>query len=228
VNDYVVVIPTRNRYRLCLRAIRSALTQTVLPAEVFVVDDASDDPRYQWLEEIVGSPRLTVLRRAVSSREETGAGFAVGTVRNEAIRHVLKIGFSGWVAFLDDDDEWLKTKAAVQFAAVGSNGRYGVLCSNAFNRDPAGVVSGYHHGTHGVQITDTTRDVTAICRATNPVINSTAMIHSKIVERLGDQQPVGFGEDWDYWQRASRLTGIMRVEEPLAWYTVGNPKEYTL
>ena len=228
MNDYVVVIPTRNRYWLCLRAIRSALTQTFPPAEVFVVDDASDDPRYQWLEEIVGSPRLTVLRRAVSSREETGTGFAVGTVRNDAIRHVLKIGFSGWVAFLDDDDEWLKTKAAVQFDAVGSNGRYGVLCSNAFNRDPAGVVSGYHHGTHGVQITDTTRDVTAICRKLNPVINSTAMIHTKIVERLGDQQPAGFGEDWDYWQRALRLTGIMRVEEPLAWYTVGNPKEYTL
>ena len=228
MNDYVVVIPTRNRYRLCLRAIRSALTQTVPPVEVFVVDDASDDPRYQWLEEIVGSPRLTVLRRAVSSREETGAGFAVGTVRNDAIRHVLKIGCSGWVAFLDDDDEWLKTKAAVQFDAVGSNGRYGVLCSNAFNRDSAGVVSGYHHETQGVAITDTTRDVTAICRAMNPVINSTAMIHTKIVERLGDQQPAGFGEDWDYWQRASRLTGIMRVEEPLAWYTVGNPKEYTL
>jgi glycosyltransferase involved in cell wall biosynthesis len=228
VNDYVVVIPTRNRYRLCLRAIRSALTQTVPPAEVFVVDDASDDPRYRWVEEIVGSPRLTVLRRAVSSREETGAGFAVGTVRNDAIRHVLKIGFSGWLAFLDDDDEWIKTKSAVQFAAVGSNGRYGVLCSNAFNRDPAGFVSGYHHETQGVAITDTTRDVTAICRKLNPVINSTAMIHTKIVERLGDQQAVGFGEDWDYWQRAVRLTGIMRVEEPLAWYTVGNPKEYTL
>jgi hypothetical protein len=103
-----------------------------------------------------------------------------------------------------------------------------VLCSNAFNRDIGGVVSGYHHEKQGVHITDTTRDVTAICRAMNPVINSTAMIHTKIVERLGDQQPAGFGEDWDYWQRASRLTGIMRVEEPLAWYTVGNPKEYTL
>lgn len=228
MNDYVVIIPTRNRYRLCLRAIRSALTQTVPPAEVFVVDDASDDPRYQWLEEIIGSQRLTVIRRAVSSREETGAGFAVGTVRNDAIRHVLKIGFAGWVAFLDDDDEWLKTKAAVQFSAVEANGRYGVVCSNAFNRDPAGVVSGYHHETHGVRITDTTRDVTALCRVMNPVINSTAIIHTKIVERLGDQQASGFGEDWDYWQRAGRLTGIMRVEEPLAWYTIGNPKEYTL
>lgn len=228
MSEYVVVIPTRNRYRLCLRAIRSALTQTVVPAEVLVVDDASEDPRYQWLEEIVGSPRLTVIRRAVSSRDETGAGFAVGTVRNEAIRRVLKVGFVGWMAFLDDDDEWIPTKAAVQFAAVGSNGRYGVLCANAYNRGPDGVVTGYHHGTHGVTITDNTRDVTAICRATNPVINSTAVVHTRIAERLGDQQAAGFGEDWNYWQRASRLTGIMRVEEPLAWYTVGNPKEYTL
>ena len=228
MNDYVVVIPTRNRYRLCLRAIRSALTQTVPPAEVFVVDDASDDQRYQWLEEIVGSPRLTVLRRAVSSRDETGAGFAVGSVRNEAIRHVIKIGFSGWVAFLDDDDEWMPTKTATQFAAVREHDPYLVLCSNAFNRSPAGLVCGYHHEKQGVQITDTTRDVTATCRVTNPVINSTAMCHTKIVERLGDQQPTGFGEDWDYWKRAGRLTGIMRVEEPLAWYTVGNPKEYTL
>ena len=47
MSDYVVVIPTRNRYRLGLRAIRSALTQTDVPAEVFVVDDASDDPRYR-------------------------------------------------------------------------------------------------------------------------------------------------------------------------------------
>jgi len=141
---------------------------------------------------------------------------------------VLKVGFVGWMAFLDDDDEWIPTKAAVQFAAVGSNGRYGVLCANAYNRGPDGVVTGYHHGTHGVTITDNTRDVTAICRATNPVINSTAVVHTRIAERLGDQQAAGFGEDWNYWQRASRLTGIMRVEEPLAWYTVGNPKEYTL
>jgi hypothetical protein len=62
----------------------------------------------------------------------------------------------------------------------------------------------------------------------NPVINSTAVIHTAIVERLGDQQPVGFGEDFDYWHRASRLTNVMRVEEPLAWYTIGNPKEYEL
>ena len=226
MNDYVVVIPTRNRYRLCLRAIRSALTQTVLPAEVFVVDDASDDPRYQWLEEIVGSPRLTVFCRPMCSQEEHGTTYAIGAVRNVALQHVQRIGFRGWVAFLDDDDEWMPGKMATQFAGLGGNGRYGVVCSNAFNRSPDGTITGYHHETHGVKVDEQTRDVTALLRDFNPVINSTAIVHTAILDRLGLQKPAERWEDYDFWRRAARLTGILRVEEPLAWYTVGNAKEY--
>ena len=226
MSDYVVVIPTRNRYRLCLRAIRSALTQTVVPAEVFVVDDASDDPRYQWLEEIVGSPRLTVFRRPVSSQEEHRTTYAIGAVRNVALQHVERIGFVGWMAFLDDDDEWMPEKMARQFAAVGSNTRYGVVCSNAYNRSPSGLITGYHHELHGVKVTENTRDVTALLREFNPVINSTAMVKTSVAERIGVQKPAERWEDYDYWKRATKLTGILRVEEPLAWYTVGNAKEY--
>ena len=224
--DYVVVIPTRNRYRLCLRAIRSALTQTVLPAEVFVVDDASDDPRYQWLDEIVGSPRLTVFRRPVCSQEEHGTTYAIGAVRNVALQHVQRIGFRGWVAFLDDDDEWTPGKMARQFDLLAGNGRYGVVCSNAFNRSLDGTITGYHHETHGVKVDEQTRDVTALLREFNPVINSTAIVHTAILDRLGLQKPAERWEDYEFWKRAARLTGILRVEEPLAWYTVGNAKEY--
>ena len=187
MSDYVVVIPTRNRYRLCLRAIRSALTQTVPPAEVFVVDDASDDPRYQWLEEIVGSPRLTVFRRPVCSQEEHGTTYAIGAVRNVALQHVQRIGFSGWVAFLDDDDEWMPGKMARQFELLAGNGRYGVVCSNAFNRSPEGIAAGLHHEPHGVKMTDETRDVTSALKLFNAVINSTAIVHTAILDRLGLQ-----------------------------------------
>ena len=45
---------------------------------------------------------------------------------------------------------------------------------------------------------------------------------------LGDQWPSGYGEDWDYWRRAAVLTPILRIDEPLAFYTVGNLKEYRL
>lgn len=226
MNDYVVVIPTRNRYTLCLRAIRSAFAQTHPPEEVFVVDDASTDLRYEWLSEIVGNPRLTQFRRHVSSQEEHATTYAIGAVRNVALQHVLRIGFVGWVAFLDDDDEWMPEKMARQFAARSGNSRYGVVCSNAYNRSPSGLITGYHHESHGVRVDDSTRDVTALLHEFNPVINSTAIVHTAVVDRLGLQKPAERWEDYGWWRRASRLTGILRVEEPLAWYTVGNAKEY--
>ncbi len=226
MSDYVVVIPTRNRYELALRAIRSAFGQTLAPQEVFVVDDASTDERYRWLEEIVGDARLTVFRRPIGSQQEHGTTYAIGAVRNVALQHVQRIGFRGWVAFLDDDDEWMPGKLARQFELLAGNGRYGVVCSNAYNRSPDGTITGYHHETHGVRVTDETRDVTGIVTLFNPVINSTAIIHTAILERLGLQQTAERWEDYDYWKRAAKLTGILRVEEPLIWYTVGNAKEY--
>ena len=226
MNDYVVVIPTRNRYELALRAIRSAFAQTVPPAEVFVVDDASTDGRYDWLAEIVGDARLTVFLRPVCSQEEHGTTYAIGAVRNVALQHVQRIGFRGWVAFLDDDDEWTPGKMARQFDLLAGNGRYGVVCSNAYNRSPDGTITGYHHATHGVKVDEQTRDVTALLREFNPVVNSTAIVHTAILDRLGLQKPAERWEDYDFWKRAARLTGILRVEEPLAWYTVGNAKEY--
>lgn len=224
--NYVVVIPTRNRYELVLRAIRSAFAQTCPPAEVFVVDDASTDLRYAWLEEIVGDPRLTLFRRPMSSQEEHRTTYAIGAVRNVALQHIKKIGVAGWVAFLDDDDEWMPNKMARQFELLGNDGRFGVVCANAFNRSPSGIVVGYHHATHGAKVTSVTRDVTHVMKKLNPVINSTAIVHTSIMALLGVQKPTKRWEDYDYWKAAAELTGILRVEEPLIFYTVGNAKEY--
>lgn len=228
MSDYVVVIPSRNRYELALLAIRSAFAQTVPPTEVFLVDDASTDRRYQWLEEVVGDARLTVIRRSVSSRDEWGVGFAVGTVRNTAIAHVCRIGWDGWVAFLDDDDEWIREKAEVQLQAAKDFEHFRVIATNAYNRSPDGTIVGFHHGEHGRQLAGACWDVTGIVRALNPIINSTAIVHADVVRELGAQQPVGFGEDWDYWRRAAVLTPLLRIDEPLAYYTIGNAKEYQL
>jgi glycosyltransferase involved in cell wall biosynthesis len=228
MRDYVVVIPTRNRYESVLRAIRSVQAQTAPPTEIHVVDDASTDRRYQWLEEIVDDARVTLHRRAVSSREEHAAGFAVGAVRNTALREILRVGFDGWIAFLDDDDEWMPEKMARQFEAAFTYDDYRVVCTNALNRDHSGTICGFHHPDHGRQLLGTFWDVTGLVRTLNPVINSTAIVHTDVAEVLGDQWPAGYGEDWDYWRRAAVLSPILRVDEPLAFYTVGNLKEYTL
>lgn len=228
MNDYVVVIPTRNRYLDCLRAIRSALGQTQPPAEVIVVDDASTDRRYEWLAEIVNDARVTVIRRPVCSQEEQLAGFAVGSVRNTALDAINRTSGWDWVAFLDDDDEWFPTKMATQFAAAAAFKNAQVLCTNAINRLPDGRHDGTHHPRQGRQLAHDCCDVTACLAEFNPVINSSAILRASLARDLGRQSPSGFGEDYDYWRRAGRRSPVIRLHESLVYYTVGNAKEYAL
>jgi glycosyltransferase involved in cell wall biosynthesis len=227
MTDYLVVIPTRNRYPLALRAVRSVLAQSVPPTEIVVVNDASTDPRYEWLDEIVNDSRLTMITLPKSSQEVTGSGFAVGYVRNVALAHARHIGFEGWLAFLDDDDEWMPEKMATQFATARRYDDVRVFCSNAYNRSPAGLICGYHHGDHGRKLNGC-HDVTQALREINPVICSTAIIDAATARKVGQQAPSGYSEDWDYWRRAAILSPVFRVDEPLAYYTVGNQKEYEL
>ena len=100
-----VVIPTRRRPELVQRALRSVLAQTHPAIEVIVVidgpDPATTDALAGWPD-----PRLRVMQAPAPS----GAGAA----RNLAAATAT----GSWIAFLDDDDEWLPDKLARQLAAA--------------------------------------------------------------------------------------------------------------
>ncbi len=95
------VIPTRDRPQLVKRAVQSALAQTLKEIEVIVVIDGPDENTRALLAEI-DDPRLRVIKLPVSG----GAAVARNTGIAEAAGE--------WVAFLDDDDEWLPQKLALQ------------------------------------------------------------------------------------------------------------------
>lgn len=99
--DVTVVIPTCNRPDLVSRAVRSVLGQTYRNLEVIVVVDGPDAATGEALAAI-GDDRLRVL----TLEEKGGAPNA----RNAGARAAT----AEWTAFLDDDDEWLPTKLAVQ------------------------------------------------------------------------------------------------------------------
>jgi glycosyltransferase involved in cell wall biosynthesis len=101
-----VVIPTRNRPTLVLRAVRSALQQTLREIEVIVVIDGesgsgSADAVARLEEDRV---RCIVIRETVGGSE----------ARNIGIRDAR----SPWIALLDDDDEWLPSKLEMQMEAA--------------------------------------------------------------------------------------------------------------
>ncbi|KJC53640.1 hypothetical protein UP10_41845 [Bradyrhizobium sp. LTSPM299] len=110
-----VVIPTRYRPKLVLRSIHSVLNQTHEEIELIVVVDGPDEATVVAIQS-VGDPRL---RLVVNPRSMTAAG-----ARNIGADHAT----GNWIAFLDDDDEWLPNKLEKQMALVSDHGSALVSC----------------------------------------------------------------------------------------------------
>lgn len=104
-----VVIPTRNRPELVVRAVRSALAQTLQEIEVVVIIDGPDAATVAALGEI-GDERVRWIERETSGGAPTARNHGVDTAAAE------------WVAFLDDDDEWLPAKLEIQLARAKEAG----------------------------------------------------------------------------------------------------------
>jgi glycosyltransferase involved in cell wall biosynthesis len=123
-----VVIPSRNRPTVVGRAVRSALNQTFQCIEVIVVIDGPDQKTVQALAQF-NDPRL----RVVSLEESVGAQGA----RNIGVWE----SHGPWVAFLDDDDEWLPTKLERQLeAARASRWAHPLVSCGLISRAPEGDI----------------------------------------------------------------------------------------
>jgi glycosyltransferase involved in cell wall biosynthesis len=101
------VIPTRNRPETVCRAVRCALGQTYPNLEVLVVIDGPDPATLKALQAF-NEPRL----RIVPLSENVGGSEA----RNQGVQKAC----GEWIAFLDDDDEWLPEKTEKQLAAAAT------------------------------------------------------------------------------------------------------------
>ncbi|GAA1756242.1 glycosyltransferase family 2 protein [Luedemannella helvata] len=122
--DVSVVIPTRGRPDLVGRAVRSALAQTLTDIEVIVVVDGPDRVTAAALATI-GDRRLRVL--------ELPRRGGAPNARNAGVRGAT----APWTALLDDDDEWLPTKLAVQLElARTARAPLPVVASRLINRTP--------------------------------------------------------------------------------------------
>lgn len=110
-----VVIPTLQRPQLLSRALKSVFDQTHSPIEVIVVVDGPDPDTIAALASI-SDPRLRVI---VNPQSLTAAG-----ARNIGVANAN----GAWIAFLDDDDEWLPHKLERQLAYARGHGPILVSC----------------------------------------------------------------------------------------------------
>ena len=110
-----VVIATRNRADVLPRAIRSVLAQTCDDFELVVVDDGSTD-RTEEVRDSIMDPRVVWIE---------GPATGVSRARNAGLARAR----GEWVAFLDDDNEWMPEYLDRQLAAAAASGAEVVCCA---------------------------------------------------------------------------------------------------
>lgn len=116
-----VNITTYNRAQFLGRCLNSVLSQSYRNIEVVVVDDASPDNTSEVAEQYVKQDD-----RVRYFRHEKNQGNAYA--RNTALKHCRGV----YVAFMDDDDEWIdadKIAKQIEIFRNSSDPKLGIVCS---------------------------------------------------------------------------------------------------
>ena len=187
------VIPTYRRANLLLRAIRSALNQTVRDLEVVVVDDASRDGTQRAVQQI-RDPRIRYIEHAKNK--------GLPASRNTGIRAAR----GAFIAFLDDDDEWLPDKTAKQLQCLAEQGLDAIVGLGLIN----GKIPG--HGFHRGLLT--LEDL----RRGNKWGSCTLLARREVMQTLMFDESLTVGEDWDMYIRIAEKYRLGCLNETVFVY----------
>ena len=112
-----VIIPTCNRKKFLRKALDSVLNQTYDNFEIIVIDDCSCDDTKGMV--------LSYKDRRIKYFQNTSKLYAAES-RNIGIER----SNGDFIAFLDDDDEWLPDKLTMQMPLFRKNSKVGIVYSS--------------------------------------------------------------------------------------------------
>lgn len=197
-----VVLVTYQRPDACERALCSALAQTRSPLEILVCDDASQDDTE---ERFRAWERRDERVRYLRSRQNSGGPAATRNMGIEQAR-------GEWIAFLDDDDEWLPHKLATQLQAA-SDERVDLVAANA--QRSSGLL-------YFPYAPPRSRPGAAQLVKTNPVIMSSVLVRRSLLVSIGGlpaQRWVSGIDEYSAWLALSRIgTRFLVLGAPLVRY----------
>jgi glycosyltransferase involved in cell wall biosynthesis len=194
-----VVIPTWERGRWLRRALDSVFAQTEADFEVLVIDDGSPTNVTEEVVTACGDSRV----RYQKLPEHRG----VAAARNAGLRSAT----AKYVAFLDDDDEWLPEKLERQIAVIEA-------CDTA-----VGAVY-----TARFSIDERTRQISTMRFATgfrpeaaNVVTTSSIVVRRDCFSRVGMfDERFEAGSDYEMWIRLALHYEFVYIDVPLVKYYI--------
>jgi glycosyltransferase involved in cell wall biosynthesis len=202
-----VIIPSLNRPQLVSQAVRSALAQTMELIEVIVVIDGPDQATVDALK-LIADPRLIVM--------ELSTNIGPAGARNTGI----KAATGTWIAFLDDDDEWLPLKLERQLEVAHRSVHASPIVSSRF----------IAHTSNGEFIWPTRLPMAnvsipeylfireSLFLGEAFIVTPTILAKKVLLEKIPFSQNLPRHEDLDWLVRASQESnvGLEFVSEPMA------------
>jgi len=180
-----VVIPCYCCHETIERACLSVFNQTLMPAQLILVDDASDDDGKTYekinllsrrIEDVWGIECTTIfLEQNVGPGEARNRGW-------EVARH-------DYIAFLDADDAWHSSKIEIQFSWMQANPLIDLTCHRS-------VVFDRYHRDVSLGIESIKLEFSGMLYR-NKIQTRTVMLKRVLLNRFQDGQR--FSEDYRLW-----------------------------
>lgn len=205
-----VIIPTYNRENQILRAVNSVLNQTFNNLECIVVNDCSTDNTILLLSKIQSYDKRLIIINHDKNKHASAA-------RNTGIQNAK----GKYIAFLDDDDEWLSTKLEKQYDFLQKNEDISmVYCWLDVYRNNS-LIDTLRPSLNGYIFNE--------CLAKQPIGNaSTLLLRSNVIDKIGYFDiNLPRGNDGDFIRRVAEFYKIGVICEVLVKYYSdrdGNPR----
>ncbi|MBR3414637.1 glycosyltransferase family 2 protein [Candidatus Saccharibacteria bacterium] len=194
------IITTCNRIELFKLALKSVLRQTYGNIEVIVVDDGSTDGTEEYCKKLSGIKYIRL-----TEFEHKNGSFT----RNIG----LKTAKGKYVAFLDDDDEWMPQKIEKQVQKISGRDNIGMVYTSAIIEFEDGSRQGDIVGA------ELRGYIPRAVFYNNVTSTSTMLFDRRKLLEVG-----GFDENLNYWQDTELVIRICQkyeidyVKEPLTIY----------
>ena len=195
-----VIIPTYNRAHVLGRSIQSVLNQTFQDFELIIVDDGSTDDT----ESLVNRFRSKKIKYI---RHQVNQGGSVAPTPNTGLR----LAKGDYIAFLDDDDEWMPEKLEKQMKVIcAAPPEVGIVYTKFIQYDRFGDY---------VPLRKMAKKEGFLFK---PLLDecfirwTTALIKKECFDKVGlISENILFARDWDFLLRVSQHYQFLYIDDPL-------------
>ncbi len=237
MDKVTVVIPSYNRFKYLLNAIKSVKNQTYKNIEIIVVNDCSTQNDYYTFDfKKEFGDNFYIIHLPRNSRKIFGKVCGGGNSRN--IGMMLASGV--YIAFLDDDDYFLPTKIEKQIKYMKEN-NCDISCTEAligkgpynpnikyinlhyngaswkplvsvFNRkNKSDLLQNMYKNYINIWNTDAINTHNCTCGG------SSIIMKKNIINKAGYFPLLEYAEDWAYWKEIFKYSNCVYIREGLTY-----------